>query len=105
VACSWPPVEGDRALTIILEVANALPASRTWLAAIYSGEKFSGLPTTAAYSYIQQARYCAIHVCVCVRVPPFPQIDIIGAVVIVCRARGTIIRSVLFSIACNNSTQ
>ena len=37
--------------------------------------------------------------------PPFPQIDIIGAVVIVCRARGKTIRSVLCSIVCNNCTQ
>jgi len=37
--------------------------------------------------------------------PPFPQIDIIGAVVIVWRARGKIIRSVLCSIVCNNCTQ
>jgi len=37
--------------------------------------------------------------------PPFPQIDIIGAVVIVWRAGGKIIRSVLCSIVCNNCTQ
>ena len=37
--------------------------------------------------------------------PPFPQIDIIGAVVTVWRARGKIIRSVLCSIVCNNCTQ
>jgi len=37
--------------------------------------------------------------------PPFPQIDIIGAVAIVWRARGKIIRSVLCSIVCNNCTQ
>jgi len=37
--------------------------------------------------------------------PPFPQIDIIEAVVIVWRARGKIIRSVLCSIVCNNCTQ
>ena len=36
--------------------------------------------------------------------PPFPQIDIIGAVVIVWRARGKIIRSVLCNIVCNNCT-
>jgi len=36
--------------------------------------------------------------------PPFPQIDI-GAVVIVWRARGKIIRSVLCSIVCNSCTQ
>jgi len=37
--------------------------------------------------------------------PPFPQIDIIEAVVIVWRARGKIIRSVLCSIVCKNCTQ
>jgi len=36
---------------------------------------------------------------------PLPQIDIIRAVVIVWRARGKIIRSVLCSIMCNNCTQ
>jgi len=36
---------------------------------------------------------------------PFPQIDIIGAVVIVWRVRGKIIRSVLCSIVCNNCAQ
>jgi len=36
---------------------------------------------------------------------PFPQIDIIGAMMIVWRARGKIIRSVLCSIVCNNCTQ
>ena len=35
-------------------------------------------------------------------VPPFPQIDIIGVVVIVWRVRGKIIRSVLCNIVCNN---
>ena len=38
-------------------------------------------------------------------VPPFPQIDIIGEVVIVWRVRGKIIRSVLFNIVCNNCAQ
>jgi len=37
--------------------------------------------------------------------PPFTQIDIIGAMVIVWRARGNIIGSVLCSIVCNNCTQ
>ena len=37
--------------------------------------------------------------------PHFPQTDIIGAVVIVWRARGKTIRSVLCSIVCNNCTQ
>jgi len=36
---------------------------------------------------------------------PFPQIDIIGAMVIVWRVRGKIIRSVLCNIACNNCAQ
>ena len=38
-------------------------------------------------------------------VPPFPQIDIIGAVVIVWRVRGKTIRSVLCNIVCNNCAQ
>jgi len=37
--------------------------------------------------------------------PPFPQIDMTGAMVSVWRARGKIIRSVLCSIVCNNCTQ
>ena len=37
--------------------------------------------------------------------PPFPQIDIIGAVVIVWRVRGKTIRSVLRNIVCNNCAQ
>ena len=37
--------------------------------------------------------------------PPFPQIDIIGAVVIVWRVRGKTIRSVLCNIVCNNCAQ
>jgi len=37
--------------------------------------------------------------------PPFPEIDITGTVVIVWRARGKIIRSVLCSIVCNNCTE
>jgi len=36
---------------------------------------------------------------------PFPQIDIIGAVVIVWRVRGKTIRSVLCNIVCNNSAE
>ena len=40
-----------------------------------------------------------------VHCPPFPQIDIIGAVVIVWRVRGKIIRSVLCNIVCNNCAQ
>jgi len=37
--------------------------------------------------------------------PPFPQIDIIGAMVIVWRVRGKIIRSVLCNIVCNSCAQ
>jgi len=37
--------------------------------------------------------------------PPFPQIDIIQAVVIVWRVRGKTIRSVLCNIVCNNCAQ
>ena len=37
--------------------------------------------------------------------PPFPQIDIIRAVVIVWRVRGKTIRSVLCNIVCNNCAQ
>jgi len=36
---------------------------------------------------------------------PFPQIDIIGAMVIVWRVRGKIVRSVLCNIVCNNCAQ
>jgi len=36
---------------------------------------------------------------------PFPQIDIIGATMIVWRVRGKIIRSVLCSIVCNSCAQ
>jgi len=39
------------------------------------------------------------------RISPFPQIDIIGAVVIVWRVRGKTIRSVLRNIVCNNCAQ
>ena len=35
--------------------------------------------------------------------PPFPQIDIIGAVVIVWRVRGKTIKSVLCNIVCNSA--
>jgi len=37
--------------------------------------------------------------------PPFPQIDIIRAVVIVWRVRGKTIRSVLCNVVCNNCAQ
>jgi len=37
--------------------------------------------------------------------PPFPQIDIIGAMMIVWRVRGKIIRFVLCNIVCNNCAQ
>ena len=37
--------------------------------------------------------------------PPFPQIDIIGVVVIVLRVRGKTVRSVLCNIVCNNCAQ
>jgi len=37
--------------------------------------------------------------------PPFPQIDIIEAMVIFWKARGKLFRSVLCSIVCNNCTQ
>jgi len=40
-----------------------------------------------------------------VLLPPFPQIDTIGAVVIVWRVRGKIIRSVLCNILRNNRAQ
>ena len=40
-----------------------------------------------------------------IRYPPFPQIDIIGAVVIVWRVRGKIIRYVMCNIVCNNCAQ
>ena len=56
--------------------------------------------------------YCGhARLCVCPRphahtiAPPFPQIDITGAVVIAWRVRGKIIRSVLCNIVCNNCAQ
>jgi len=61
--------------------------------------------TTAAYFCTIRHRklladpfYTLVH-------PPFPQMDIIGAMVIVWRVRGKIIRSVLCNIVCNNCTQ
>jgi len=39
------------------------------------------------------------------KAPPFLQIDIIGAVVIVWRVRGKTIRSVLCNIVCSNCAQ
>jgi len=36
---------------------------------------------------------------------PFPQIDIIGAMMTFCRVKGKIVRSVLCSIVCNNCAQ
>jgi len=41
----------------------------------------------------------------CSAYPPFPQVDIIGAMVIVWRIRGKIIRSVLCNIMCNSCAQ
>jgi len=61
---------------------------------------------------------CYVPQCICVRFsflglfcvyvllsPPFPQIDIIGVVVIVWRVRGKTIRSVLCNMVCNNCAQ
>jgi len=39
------------------------------------------------------------------KLSPFPQINIIGAMVIVWKVRGKIIGSVLYSIVCNNYAQ
>ena len=59
--------------------------------------------TTNSRLFNQRACVC---VCVCVCVfTPFPQIDIIGAMVIVWRVRGKIIRSVLCNIVRNNCAQ
>jgi len=52
-----------------------------------------------------QHRMMKLGSCVHCTKPPFPQLDIIGAVVIVWKARGKIIRSVLCSIVCNDCTQ
>ena len=55
----------------------------------------------AVYEY--RDHYCGT---VCLHcAPPFPQIDIIGAVVIVWRVRGKTVRSVLCNIVCNNCAQ
>jgi len=48
---------------------------------------------------------CILVTLVCLSVSPFPQIDIIGVVLIVWRVRGKIIRSVLCNIVCNNCAQ
>jgi len=58
---------------------------------------------------------CVLEIIMCVKTtmvifmsiepPPFPQIDIIGALVIVWRVRGKIIESILCSIMCNNCAQ
>ena len=60
--------------------------------------------TTVRYGVL----WCVTEVCYgalrCVT-PPFPQIDIIGDVVIVWRVRGKTIRSVLCNIVCNNCAQ
>jgi len=52
----------------------------------------------AEVKVIELARFCD-------RFSPFPQIDIIRAVVIVWRVRGKTIRSVLCLIVCNNCAQ
>jgi len=61
------------------------------------------LPVAIAWSCFDEnaIRYVLPVLCV----PPFPQIDIIGAVVIVWRVRGETIRSVLCNIVCNNCAQ
>ena len=65
----------------------------------------------AAFDYSFRTKYkftaTAITLTVHVRffTPPFPQIDIIRAVVIVWRVRGKTIRSVLCNIVCNNCLQ
>jgi len=48
---------------------------------------------------------CTVPVLLVTKNPPFPQIDIIRAVVIVWRVRGKAIRSVLCNIVCNNCAQ
>ena len=64
-------------------------------------------PTLGSMTAKEQNRTLSIIVLMlCVSLHPlFPQIDIIGAMVIVWRVRGKIIRSVLCSIVCNNCTQ
>jgi len=64
----WPVAARGRGRPgpTILEVANTLPTSRTWLAAIYSREKFSGLPTPAACS--SSKRDTVLFMCVSVSV-------------------------------------
>ena len=54
--------------------------------------------TLTDFAYLcSQTKYLLIY--------PFPQIDIIGAMVIVWRVREKIIRSVLWNIVCNNCAQ
>jgi len=67
------------------------------------------LPPHSSLDYIMQyscLSTCHNHICVFpLCLIPFPQIDIIGAMVIVWRVRGKIIRSVLCNIICNNCAQ
>ena len=49
--------------------------------------------------------YCLASVYTAEEPTPFSQIDVIGAMVIAWRVRGTIIRSVLCNIVCNNCAQ
>jgi len=83
LAVSWAGTQGIR-------FRELLPAN-----GFLSAAKFT-LRLSVAFSNIAS---------VTARHPPFPQIDIIGAMVIVWSLRGKIIRSVLCNIVCNNCAQ
>ena len=52
--------------------------------------------------YVSCSLFHCLSSCLSTTPPPFPQIDNIGAMMIVWRVRGKIIRSVLCNIVCNN---
>jgi len=56
-------------------------------------------------TYVLVIRYISVILYILSAFSPFPQIDIIGAMVIAWRVRGKIIRSVLCNIVCNNCAQ
>jgi len=61
--------------------------------------------TVAAMGENVHASFMAMALCHVNPVNPFPQIDIIGAVVIAWRVRGKTIRSILCNIVCNSCAQ
>ena len=72
--------------------------------AYYSVLQRSGVDQSISW-LIHNVQSATWRICKLSSYPPFPQIDIIGGVVIVWRVRGKIIRSVLCNIVCNNCAQ